>query len=112
MKTQENINRLYERRKTCGSFESSLIDAYLNADGSNSRILEEAFRGTRFDLLPKPRFDHGIETLRAAVRWANMRDEGYNFDKTAEELLEEYEIWADSTDTDCPMDQHFLARLQ
>lgn len=112
MKTDEQLNNLHERRKYAGSFEAALITAYINADGGNSKILEEAFRGTRFDLLPKPRFDHGIETLRAAVRWADMRDEGYNFDKTAEELIEEYKIWNDSTDTDCPMDQHFLARLQ
>jgi len=103
MKTQRHIDALYERRKTAGGFESALIDAYMKADGGNTKLLEDAFRGTRFD--------HGIETLRAAVRWADMRDEGYNFDKTAEELLEEYGIWADSTE-DIPADQHFLTRLQ
>jgi len=111
MKTQQNIDALYERRKTAGGFESALIDAYMKADAGNAKILEEAFKGTRFDLLPKPKFDHGIETLRAAVRWADTRDEGYNFDKTAEELIEEYQIWADSTEY-VPIDQHFLTRLQ
>jgi len=111
MKTQQQIDALYERMKTAGGFECALIMAYMKADGGNARLLEDAFRGTRFDLLPKPRFDHGIETLRAAVRWADMRDESYNFDKTAEELLQEYEIWADCTDEQ-PIDQHFLTRLQ
>lgn len=111
MKTQRQIDALYERRKTAGGFECALIDAYMKADGGNTKLLEEAFKGTRFDLTPKPRFDHGIETLRAAVRWADMRDEGYNFDKTAEELIEEYCLWADSTE-DVPVDQHFLTRLQ
>jgi hypothetical protein len=54
MKTQKQIDALYERRKTAGGFESALIDAYLKADGGNSAILEEAFKGTRFDLT---RFD-------------------------------------------------------
>ena len=49
-KTQEQINALYERRKTCGGFENALISAYMQADGSNSKILEDAFKGTRFDL--------------------------------------------------------------
>jgi len=111
MKTQQQIDALYERMKTAGGFECALIMAYMKADGGNAQLLEDAFRGTRFDLLPKPRFDHGIETLRAAVRWADTRDEGYNFDKTAEELIEEYQIWSDSTE-DVPVDQHFLTRLQ
>ena len=50
MKTQNQINALYERRKTAGGFESALIDAYMKADGGNSKILEDAFKGTRFDL--------------------------------------------------------------
>ena len=50
MKTQQHIDALYERRKTAGGFESALIDAYMKADGGNSKILEEAFKGTRFDL--------------------------------------------------------------
>ena len=68
MKTQQQIDALYERMKTAGGFECALIMAYMKADGGNARLLEDAFRGTRFDLLPKPKFDHGIETLRAAVR--------------------------------------------
>ena len=114
MKTQQHIDALYERRKTAGGFESALIDAYMKADGGNAKLLEDAFKGSRFDLTPKPpqqRYDWGIETLRAAVRWANNRDEGYNYDKTAEELLEEYEIW-DSHDGEHSIDQHFLTRLQ
>ena len=43
MKTQQHIDALYERRKTAGGFEQALIDAYLRADGGNTRILEEAF---------------------------------------------------------------------
>jgi hypothetical protein len=50
MKKQEQIDALYERMKTAGGFECALIDAYLKADGGNSKILEEAFKGTRFDL--------------------------------------------------------------
>ncbi len=50
MKTQEQIDALYERRKTAGGFESALIDAYMKADGGNSKLLEDAFKGTRFDL--------------------------------------------------------------
>jgi hypothetical protein len=50
MKTQEQIDALYERRKTCGGFESALIDAYMKADGGNAKRLEEAFKGTMFDL--------------------------------------------------------------
>lgn len=57
MKIQENIDRLYERRNYAGSFEASLIDAYMNADSGNAKILEEAFKGTRFDLRPKPKFN-------------------------------------------------------
>ena len=90
MKTQENINRLYERRKTAGSFESALIDAYLNADASNSRILEQAFKGTRFDLTPKPKFNHGVEVLRNAAYWSGNRDEYLNDDKTAHQIIDEY----------------------
>jgi hypothetical protein len=50
MKTQTHIDALYERRKYAGGFECALIDAYLIADGGNTKILEEAFKGTRFDL--------------------------------------------------------------
>jgi hypothetical protein len=50
MKTQEQINALYERRNYAGGFETALIDAYMQADGGNSKILEQAFKGTRFDL--------------------------------------------------------------
>lgn len=90
MKTQENINRLYERRKTAGGFECALIDAYMKADGGNSKILEEAFKGTRFDLLPKPKFNHGVETLRNAAYWSGNRDEYLNDDKTAHQIIDEY----------------------
>ena len=90
MKTQENINRLYERRKTGGGFECALIDAYMKADGGNSKILEEAFKGTQFDLLPKPKFNHGVETLRNAAYWSGERDEYLNDDKTAHQIIDEY----------------------
>jgi hypothetical protein len=50
MKTQQHIDALYERRKTAGGFESALIDAYMKADGGNAKLLEDAFKGTRFDL--------------------------------------------------------------
>ncbi len=50
MKTQEQIDALNDRTRTCGGFESALIDAYMKADGGNSKILEQAFKGTRFDL--------------------------------------------------------------
>lgn len=50
MKTQQHINALYERRKTAGGFECALIDAYMKADGGNAKLLEDAFKGTRFDL--------------------------------------------------------------
>ena len=50
MKTQQHIDALYERRKTAGGFESALIDAYMKADGGNAKILEDAFKDTRFDL--------------------------------------------------------------
>ena len=90
MKTQQHIDALYERRKTAGSFESALIDAYMNADGGNSRILEEAFKGTRFDLLPKPKYNHGVNVLRAAARWSGDRDEYLNDNKTAYQIIDEY----------------------
>ena len=66
MKTQQHIDALYERRKT-GGFEQALIDAYLRADGGNTRILEEAFKGTRFDLTPKPKFNHGVNATQCRV---------------------------------------------
>lgn len=50
MKTQKQIDALYDRRKYAGGFESALIDAYLKADGGNAKLLEDAFKGTRFDL--------------------------------------------------------------
>ena len=50
MKTDEQINALYERRKYAGGFESALIDAYMKADCGNAKRLEEAFKGTMFDL--------------------------------------------------------------
>jgi hypothetical protein len=53
MKTQDNIDRLYERRKFAGGFESALIDAYMKADSGNAKRLEDAFKGTMFDLTPR-----------------------------------------------------------
>jgi hypothetical protein len=47
---QHTLDRLRERQKFSGGFETSLIETYLKADGNNKRILEEAFRGTMFDL--------------------------------------------------------------
>ena len=90
MKTDEQLNALHERRKYAGGFECALIDAYLKADGGNSKILEEAFKGTRFDLLPKPKFNHGVETLRNAAYWSGNRDEYLNDDKTAYQIIDEY----------------------
>tara|TARA_R100000482_G_scaffold12538_2_gene3746 strand:+ start:1946 stop:2257 length:312 start_codon:yes stop_codon:yes gene_type:complete len=90
MKTQEQIDQLYERRKTAGGFECALIDAYMQADGGNSKILEEAFKGTRFDLTPKPKFNHGVEVLRNAAYWSGTRDEYLNDDKTAYQIIDEY----------------------
>ena len=90
MKTQQHIDALYERRKTAGGFEQALIDAYLRADGGNTRILEEAFKGTRFDLTPKPKYNHGVETLRNAAYWSGHRDEYLNDDKTAYQIIDEY----------------------
>ena len=90
MKTQQHIDALYERRKTAGGFESALIDAYLRADGGNTRILEEAFKGTRFDLTPKPKFNSGVETLRNAAYWSGHRDEYLNDAKTAYQIIDEY----------------------
>jgi len=90
MKTQQHIDALYERRKYAGGFECALIDAYLKADGGNARILEDAFKGTRFDLTPKPKFDHGVNVLRAAAHWSGERDEYLNDDKTAYQIIEEY----------------------
>ena len=90
MKTDEQLNNLHERRKYAGSFEAALITAYINADGGNSKILEEAFKGTRFDLLPKPRFDHGVNVLRSAAHWSGERDEYLNDNKTAYQIIDEY----------------------
>ena len=42
--------RLSLRQNNCGSFEKRLIEAWFYADGNNKRILEEAFKGTMFDL--------------------------------------------------------------
>lgn len=90
MKTDEQLNALHERRKYAGGFECALIDAYLKADGGNSKILEEAFKGTRFDLTPKPKYNHGVNVLRAAARWSGDRDEYLNDDKTAYQIIDEY----------------------
>ena len=90
MKTQEHIDALYERRKTAGGFESALIDAYMKADGGNAKLLENAFKGTGFDLLPKPKYNHGVNVLRAAARWSGDRDEYLNDNKTAYQIIGEY----------------------
>ena len=90
MKTQEQIDQLHERRKTAGGFECALIDAYMQADGANSRILEEAFKGTRFDLSFRPKFDHGVNVLREAAQWSGNRPEHLNDDKTAHQIIDEY----------------------
>lgn len=42
--------RLDNRTKNCGSFELHLIRAWFKADNINKKILEEAFKGTNFDL--------------------------------------------------------------
>ena len=42
--------RLGLRQGHCGSFESKLIDAWFIADAGNKRRLEQAFKGTAFDL--------------------------------------------------------------
>jgi hypothetical protein len=95
MKTQEAIDRLYERRKYAGGFECALIDAYLKADGSNAKRLEEAFRGTRFDLFMSDIPDNpleGVERLRAAAHWSGTRAEYLNDYKSPEQIIREYEI--------------------
>ena len=43
--------KLQLRQQNCGGFEYRLIDAWYAADGNNKRILEEAFKGTAFDLV-------------------------------------------------------------
>ena len=42
--------RLELRQKNCGTFESCLISAWFVADNINKKILENAFKGTMFDL--------------------------------------------------------------
>lgn len=88
--TQKHIDSLYERRKYAGGFEAALIDAYLKADDGNAKILEEAFKGTRFDLTPKPKYNHGVEVLRSAAHWSGERDEYLNDNKTAYQIINEY----------------------
>ena len=90
MKTQQHIDALYERRKTAGGFESALIDAYMKADGGNAKLLEDAFKGTRFDLTPKPKFNYGVNVLRNAAYWSGERDEYLNDNKTAHQIIDEY----------------------
>jgi hypothetical protein len=87
MKTQQHIDALYERMKTAGGFE---FMAYMKADGGNARLLEDAFKGTRFDLTPKPKYNHGVNVLRAAARWSGDRDEYLNDNKTAYQIIDEY----------------------
>ena len=90
MKTQQHIDALYERMKTAGGFEFALIDAYMKADGGNAKILEEAFKGTRFDLTPKPKYNHGVNVLRNVAYWSGERDEYLNDNKTAYQIIDEY----------------------
>ena len=66
MKTQQHIDALYELMKTAGGFECALIMAYMKADGGNAKLLEDAFKGSRCDLTPKPKYNHGVEVLPAA----------------------------------------------
>jgi hypothetical protein len=42
--------KLEQRQKTCGGFMYRLIDAWYHADSNNKLILENAFKGTAFDL--------------------------------------------------------------
>jgi|TARA_R100000458_G_C8114286_1_gene135807 hypothetical protein len=44
--------KLELRQQNCGSFEYRLIDTWYAADMVNKRLLEEAFKGTAFDLNP------------------------------------------------------------
>jgi hypothetical protein len=90
MKTQEHIDALYKRMKVAGGFECALIMAYMKADGGNAKLLEDAFKGTGFDLLPKPKYNHGVNVLRAAARWSGDRDEYLNDNKTAYQIIDEY----------------------
>ena len=90
MKTQQHIDALYERRKTAGGLESALIDAYMKADGGNAKLLEDAFKGSRFDLTPRPKYNSGVEILREAAQWSGNRPEYMNDDKTAYQIIEEY----------------------
>jgi hypothetical protein len=50
---QSQYDKLSARQAYAGSFEYALIEAWFKADGGNRTILEEAFRNTRFNLLPK-----------------------------------------------------------
>ena len=47
---QTTYDRLRNKQAHCRGFEFSLIETYFKADGNNKRILEEAFKGTAFDL--------------------------------------------------------------
>lgn len=42
--------RLELRQKNCGTFEACLISTWFVADLINKKILENAFKGTMFDL--------------------------------------------------------------
>lgn len=48
--TELQSDMLERRQRNCGSFEYALIEAWFKADTINKRILEEAFKDTRFKL--------------------------------------------------------------
>ena len=41
-------------------------------------------------LTEKPKYNHGVNVLRAAARWSGDRDEYLNDDKTAYQIIDEY----------------------
>lgn len=52
-RVQDQFDQLNKRMERAGSFEYALIEAWFKADGGNKTILEEAFKNTMFNLLPK-----------------------------------------------------------
>ena len=84
-KFEKQFSMLETRQKYGGSFERSLIQAWMNADNGNRQILEEAFAGHRFDLriLSDEYFEPSEEeygklsfsTISAIYNWAQrVRD--------------------------------------